>query len=85
MMGGLTAEIEEICKKARAEGMTYGQYVYKHRAELAGMRVAPKKREGARYCRKCGKEFVPTTSRNVFCRTSCRVAWNHKKRRADNG
>ena len=31
-------EIEDICRKARAEGLSYGQYVYVHAAELAGKR-----------------------------------------------
>lgn len=75
-------EIEEICRRARAEGLTYGQYVWKHKVELAGKRPTPKVREGVRCCRRCGRAFVPASSRQVFCRTACRVAWNQKKRRA---
>lgn len=75
--------IEEICKKAKAEGLTYGQYVAKHKAELAGMRAEPELHDGYRICRNpnCRKEFTPTNSRQVFCRTSCRVSYNQKKRR----
>ena len=75
-------EIEEICRRARAEGLTYGQYVFKHKVELAGKRPKPKAWEGAIRCRNCGREFVPARDRHVFCRTSCRVAWNQRKRRA---
>lgn len=73
--------IEEICKKARAEGLTYGQYVAKHKAELAGMQAEPKKYAGVRYCKKCGRKFEPTSDRHVFCRQACRVGYNQKKRR----
>lgn len=75
-------DIEKICRLARAEGLTYGQYVFKHKVELAGKRPAPKVRKGATLCRNCGREFVPASSRQVFCRDACRVAWNQRKRRA---
>lgn len=73
-------EIEDICRMARAEGLSYGQYVYIHAAELAGKKPAKKLRPGERSCRCCGRAFVPTDSRHRFCRTACRVAWNRKKR-----
>ncbi len=71
-------EIEEICRRARAEGLTYGQYVFKHSAELAGKRPTPKAREGAICCRRCGREFTPNGSRHVFCSTACRVAYHYQ-------
>ncbi len=73
-------EIEEICRLARAEGISYGQYVYVHRAELAGKPPARRLREGERSCRRCGRAFVPVNNRQLFCRTACRVAWNQEKR-----
>ena len=74
-------DIEEICRQARAEGLTYGQYVYIHRAELAGRRPVQRLRPEERSCRRCGRAFVPTSGRHRFCRTACRVAWNQEKRR----
>lgn len=77
--------IEEICRRARAEGLTYGQYVLKHKLELAGKRpTMRKRREGAHYCKWCSREFVPQNNRQLFCRTSCRVAWHREERRGDN-
>lgn len=73
--------IEEICRRARSEGLTYGQYVLKHKLELAGKRPAVRKRrEGAHYCKWCGREFVPQNGRQIFCRKACRSAWHAKER-----
>ena len=74
-------EIEDICRKARAEGLSYGQYVYVHAAELAGKRPVQRLRAGERSCRHCGRTFLPSSNRHSFCRTACRVAWNQEKRR----
>ena len=74
-------EIEEICRRARAEGLSYGRYVYIHRAELAGKRPVQRLRPEERSCRRCGRAFVPVSGRHHFCRTACRVAWNQEKRR----
>lgn len=73
-------EIGEICRLARAEGLSYGRYVYIHAAELAGKKPRQHLRPGERSCRCCGRAFVPSGSRHRFCRTACRVAWNRKKR-----
>lgn len=73
--------IEEICRMAKAEGLSYGQYVFKHRAELAGIKPTAVLRSDGHYCRRCGREFTPKSNRHHFCRTACRVAYNQKKRR----
>ncbi len=74
-------EIEDICRMARTEGLSYGQYVYVHAAELAGKRPVQRLRAGERSCRRCGRAFLPASSRHSFCRTACRVALNQEKRR----
>lgn len=74
--------IEEICRRAKAEGLTYGQYVAKHRAELAGKRPTLKAREGAICCQHCGRGFVPSRNSQKYCRDSCRAAAGEKRRRA---
>jgi len=48
-------EIEDICRMARAEGLSYGQYVYVHADELAGKRPVQRLRAGERSCRRCGQ------------------------------
>ena len=79
-------EIETIVQRARAEGLSYGQYVLKHKLELAGKRPKPKSRLRADEtgCKHCGRGFIATNSRHLFCCDHCRVAWNYKKRRACN-
>ena len=75
-------DIEKICRRARAEGLSYGQYVYKHRAELAGKRPEPRERRAdGRYCKYCGREFIPTNGRQLFCLIRCRVAWHQEQKR----
>lgn len=32
-------------------------------------------------CRECGNFFIPKTKRGVFCKPSCRVAYNRKQKR----
>lgn len=72
--------IEEICCRAKYEGLTYGQYVLKHKLELAGKRpTMRKRREGAHYCKWCGREFVPQSNSHKFCRKTCRIAWYSKE------
>lgn len=73
-------EIEDICRLARAEGLSYGQYVFVHAAELAGRRPTQRLRPGERSCRHCGRAFLPMTPRRRFCRAACRMAWNQEKR-----
>lgn len=74
--------IEEICCRAQSEGLTYGQYVLKHKLELAGKRPAMRKRrEGAHYCQWCGREFALQSNNQKFCRKSCRIAWYSKESR----
>jgi len=74
-------EIEDICRMARAEGISYGRYVSVHAAELAGKRPVQRLRPGERRCRLCGRAFLPVSSRHSFCNTACRAAWNQEKRR----
>ena len=74
-------EIEDICRLARAEGLSYGQYVLRHRAELSGKPPRPRLRPGERNCRLCGRSFVPVNSRHRFCRDACRIKWNREKQR----
>ena len=73
-------EIEDICRMAAEEGLSYGRYVFAHAAELKGRRPAQKLRNGERSCAFCGRAFVPTGERNRFCRSSCRIAWNARNR-----
>lgn len=73
--------IEDICRRAKAEGLSYGQYVLKHKIELAGKRPTSKVQRGEGFCKNCGRGFEPTNSRHVFCGDSCRSAWNQKKHR----
>ena len=74
-------EIEDVCRLARAEGLSYGQYVFAHAAELAGKRPKPRLRPGERSCRYCGRIFLPVGTRHRYCRNACRAAWNQEKRR----
>ena len=77
-------EIEDICRLAKAEGLSYGQYVYVHAAELAGKRPAQRLRPGERSCRRCGRAFLPLSPQHRFCRSTCRVIWNREKRKKMN-
>lgn len=74
--------IEEICKLARAEGLSYGQYVLRHADQLRQPPPPAALRPGERRCLHCGRIFAPVNIRNRFCRASCRVAWNTARRRA---
>lgn len=75
-------EIWEICLRAKAEGLSYGQYVLRHAEELRGKRPAPRLRKGEKVCAFCSRVFVSENPRSRFCRTSCRVAWNMAKKRS---
>ena len=55
--------IEEVSRRARAEGISYGQYVFKHRVELAGKRPEPT--EGL------------TSAVRCFLTSECLVQVNH--------
>ena len=49
-------QLERICAMARAAGMTYGQYIQKHGAEIAKPK---KKNHDLRQCKQCGELFMP--------------------------
>ncbi len=66
---------------ARAEGLSYGRYVYIHAAELAGKPPKRRLRPGERVCRSCGRIFMPANNQQLFCRAACRVTWNKNKRK----
>ena len=78
-------EIEDICRLARAEGLSYGQYVRIHAAELAGKPPARRLRPGERSCKRCGRAFLPMSTQHRFCRNACRVEWNQEKRKKIDG
>lgn len=63
--------IEEINAAARAEGLTYGQYVDKHKDD--GEAEAPEK---TRICKQCGKAFVLPLHKKAqkYCSADCRQA-----------
>ena len=71
--------ITEVCIAARAEGLSYGQYVSKHRAELAGKRPETKTPEGVHRCKECGRRFTPSRKGHVFCSDICRATANQKR------
>ena len=74
--------IEEVSRRARAEGISYGQYVFRHRVERAGKRPEPT--EGltsAVRCPNCEKYFTPNNKTQKFCRAACRSAYNQRHRR----
>lgn len=76
--------IEEICRRAKAEGLTYGQYVSKHRAELAGIRPTRKVRAGYIRCPSCGRDFIRSSPKQKFCSPRCyQNTWNkvHRPRK----
>lgn len=74
--------IEKICNLAKAEGISYGQYVFRHADELRGKRPVPKTKKGEKVCAFCSRVFISTNPRSRFCRTACRVAWNMAKKRS---
>lgn len=74
--------IEEISRLAKAEGLSYGQYVFRHADQLRGQPESRQPRPGEKLCLCCGRRFIPVNKRNRFCRASCRVAWNANRRRA---
>ena len=63
--------IEETNAAARAEGLSYGQYVDRHRDD--GEAEAPEK---TRICRQCGKAFVLPLHKKAqrYCSADCRQA-----------
>lgn len=73
--------IDDVCKMAKEEGLSYGNYVYKHAEELAGKKPTKKAKDNEQQCKYCGNFFVPINSRNIFCRNGCRVAFHQKNQR----
>lgn len=78
--------IEEVCRAARAEGLSYGQYVAQHNPALA---VKPRdtktqdtkpQDDGFTRCLYCGHVFTPTRRGHKFCRDSCRSGYRQKKK-----
>lgn len=63
--------IEETNAAAKAEGLSYGQYVDRHRDD--GEAEAPEK---TRICRQCGKAFVLPLHKKAqrYCSADCRQA-----------
>ena len=57
--------IAEIVRAARAEGLTYGQYVNKHQLEQAQMSETPKQT-----CVMCGAEIAGAHKGKRYC-TNC--------------
>lgn len=77
MAGKLTYEnakrITEVVLAARQCGLSYGKYV-----QLTGGKVPPpaelvlKANPGAMSCPVCGKWFLPTGRRQIYCTPACR-------------
>ncbi len=74
--------IEEISVLAARAGVSYGQYVFEHAAETetGGAKIV-RIRPGEKRCAFCGRIFLPSSSRNRFCRDACRITWNSRRQR----
>ena len=76
----------EILLAAKAEGLSYGQYVQKHRPhttfeEIEDAKIINKRRfngenvaGGSRTCEYCGRVFVSASASVRFCSAKCRSA-----------
>ena len=74
--------ISEVCRRARAAGMSYGKYVAIMQEEQA---PAPQKLRKGRYvCEHCGGVFERNTGSNPakhrFCCESCREQATRRKK-----
>ncbi len=63
--------VQEVAAAARAEGLSYGQYVDRHRGDPAVS--APPDKPLVRRCAVCGARFWVRTQKNrrVYCSAAC--------------
>ena len=84
----MTMTMTDILLAARAEGLSYGQYVAKHRPhtsfeELEDANILNKRRfngenaaAGSRTCEYCGNIFISESGQARFCSARCRKAYS---------
>ena len=75
--------IQETAAAARAEGLTYGQYVVRHRDDPAVTAVPQDPL--VRRCAVCGERFwvSSTRSRKIYCSPLCGAAADYRRKRQE--